>query len=126
MVVAKEDNRIICTAFCNGKKHDFKLLSESDIHIESSISVLVDSGYQGLQKSHEKTSLPKKKSKHSPLSKEDKRDNRELASKRAQNEHVIGRIKRFKIIQCRYRNRRRRFGLRFNLLAGIHNFELEK
>ena len=102
------------------------MFSDSDIHIESSISVLVDSGYQGLQKLHKKTSLPKKKSKHSPLSKENKRDNRELASKRARNEHVIGRIKRFKIIQCRYRNRRRRFGLRFNLLAGIHNFELEK
>ena len=25
----------------------------------------------------------------------------------------------------RYRNRRKRFGLRFNLIAGIHNYEIE-
>ncbi|HEV8052481.1 MAG TPA: IS5/IS1182 family transposase, partial [Parachlamydiaceae bacterium] len=29
--------------------------------------------------------------------------------------------KRFKIISDRYRNRRKRFGLRFILIAGIHN-----
>jgi hypothetical protein len=38
---------------------------------------------------------------------------------------VIGSLKRFKIISDRYRNRRKRFGLRFNLIAGIHNLELE-
>jgi hypothetical protein len=33
-------------------------------------------------------------------------------------------VKRFRILSERYRNRRKRFGLRFNLIAGIHNFEL--
>ncbi|OQX03025.1 MAG: IS5 family transposase, partial [Desulfobacteraceae bacterium IS3] len=40
-------------------------------------------------------------------------------------EHVIGKLKIFKILSDRYRNRRRRFGLRFNLVAGIYNFELK-
>jgi hypothetical protein len=69
--------------------------------------------------------LPKKKTKKHPLTKEDRRNNRILASKRVLNENVIGVIKRFKIIADRYRNRRRRFGLRFNLIAGIYNFELK-
>ncbi|MDR0492547.1 MAG: IS5/IS1182 family transposase, partial [Nitrososphaerota archaeon] len=30
---------------------------------------------------------------------------------------------RFKIVSDRYRNRRKRFGLRFNLICGICNFE---
>ncbi|MGL4824740.1 MAG: IS5/IS1182 family transposase, partial [Alphaproteobacteria bacterium] len=30
----------------------------------------------------------------------------------------------FKIISDRYRNRRRRFALRFNLIAGIYNWEI--
>ena len=34
---------------------------------------------------------------------------------------MIGSLKRFKIISDRYRNRRKRFGLRFNLIAGIAN-----
>lgn len=42
------------------------------------------------------------------------------------NENVIGMIKRFKIISDRYRNRRKRFGLRFNLIAAVYNMELGK
>ena len=84
----------------------------------------VDSGYQGAQHDHAKTSLPIKKKKGQALASEAKQVNQQRASERALNEHVIGRLKRFKIISCRYRNRRRRFTLRFNLIAGIHNFEL--
>ena len=35
----------------------------------------------------------------------------------------MGFLKRFKIIADKYRNRRRRFGLRFNLIAAIYNME---
>jgi hypothetical protein len=40
-------------------------------------------------------------------------------------ENVIATLKRFKIIADRYRNRRRRFGLRFFLIAAIYNKELK-
>ncbi|HEY2811248.1 MAG TPA: IS5/IS1182 family transposase, partial [Rhabdochlamydiaceae bacterium] len=40
--------------------------------------------------------------------------------------NVIGSLKRFKILSDRYRNRRKRFTLRFNLIAGIYNLELAK
>lgn len=33
-------------------------------------------------------------------------------------------MKRFKILSDRYRNRRKRFGLRLNPIAGIYNYEL--
>jgi len=69
--------------------------------------------------------LPKKNRKKHPLTKEDKQKNRALSSDRVLNENVIGVLKRFKIIADRYRNRRKRFGLRFNLIAGIYNFELQ-
>lgn len=61
-----------------------------------------------------------------PLTKEDKQKNRWISSQRALNENVIGKIKRFKILSDRYRNRRKRFGLRFNLIAAIYNLELEE
>ena len=59
-----------------------------------------------------------------PLTKEEKKNNRQLASARVLNENVIGALKRFKIISDRYRNRRKRFALRFNLIAGIYNLQL--
>ena len=37
---------------------------------------------------------------------------------------VIRVLKRFHILADRYRNRRKRFGLRFNLIASIYNQEL--
>ena len=86
--------------------------------------MLTDTGYQGLQKIHSNSQLPKKKNKKRPLTKEDKQSNRKLSSLRVLNENVIGILKRFKIIEDKYRNRRKRFGLRFNLIAGIYNYEL--
>jgi DDE superfamily endonuclease len=85
---------------------------------------LTDSGYQGLQKLHLKTKMPKKRSKKIPLTKKDKQNNQVLSRERVVNENVIGVLKRFKIIADRYRNRRKRFALRFNLIAGIYNWEL--
>jgi len=101
------------------------LFKESGVRIHPNTKSLTDTGYQGIQKLHLKAELPKKKSKKEPFTKEDKKNNRALSSERVLNEHVIGMVKRFKIIADRYRNRRKRFGLRFNLIAGIYNFEIE-
>jgi hypothetical protein len=92
--------------------------------IHPDINVITDTGYQGLQKIHAKSELPKKKSKKNPLTKQDKRNNQKLASTRVLNENVIGMLKRFKIIADKYRNQRKRFSLRFNLISGLYNWEL--
>ena len=123
-MVDKKSKKVVCTAFSKGRKHDFRLYKDSRTYINPKTLVLTDSGYQGLQKIHTNTKMPKKKSKKNPLTKEDKARNRKLSSERVLNENVNGMLKRFKIIADRYRNRRRRFRLRFNLIAGIYNFEL--
>ncbi len=122
----KKTKAIICTAFSNGKRHDFRLFKESKTRIHPNIKAITDTGYQGIQKVHCKSELPKKRSKRNPLMKEDRKKNRELATERSVNENVIGMVKRFKIIADKYRNRRKRFGLRFNLIAGIYNLEITK
>ena len=83
-----------------------------------------DTGYQGIQKIHQNSNIPFKRKRNTTLSKEEKLHNHRLAGKRIFVEHVIGRLKRFKVISERYRNRRRRFGLRFNLIAGVYNYEI--
>jgi hypothetical protein len=123
-VVDKKTKQVICTAFAQGKRHDFRLFKESKTHINPDIKVITDTGYQGIQKLHNKSESPKKKTKKNPLTKEDKQKNQALASERVVNENVIGMIKRFKIISDQYRNRRKRFCLRFNLISGIYNIEL--
>ncbi len=86
--------------------------------------VLADLGYLGLERLHAHSFLPAKTSKYHPLTREEKRANRTLARLRLHIERVIGRLKVFRILAERYRGRRKRFGLRFNLISGIHNVEL--
>jgi len=124
VVVNRLTAEIVCIYTGDGKKHDFRLLRESSIAVNPQLVVVVDSAYHGLQKLHRNTELPKKRNKKNPLTKADKIRNQQIASKRSLNENVIGMLKRFRIILERYRNRRRRFNLRFNLIAGIYNFEL--
>ncbi len=124
MVVAKPSGRIICTAFGPGRRHDFRLFKRSRLRIHPSVKATTDTGFLGIAKLHANSRQPKKRSKKHPLTKEDKRFNRAVSRERILNEHVIGALKRFRIISDRYRNRRKRFGLRFNLIAGIYNHDL--
>lgn len=88
---------MICTNFSNGKRHDFRLFKESKVHIHLDIKSLTDTGYQGIYKLHQNSAIPKKKTRKNPLTKEDRQNNRALASERVLNENVIGMLKRFKI-----------------------------
>lgn len=117
---------MICTFYGRGTKHDFALFKESDLSLNEVLELLADSGYQGLQKLHENSQTPKKKPKKGKLTKEEKAGNRELSRRRVIVENVIRSLKIFRILSERYRNRRKRFGLRFNLIAGIYNFEIIK
>jgi hypothetical protein len=101
------------------------LFKKSKTHVNIDAKIITDSGYLGIKKMHSNSDLPKKRSKKNPLTKEDKKTNQELSRKRVLNENVIGSLKKFAIISDKYRNRRKRFGLRFNLIAAIYNFELD-
>lgn len=101
-----------------------RVLKESKTEIHEKIQVEADTGFVGIAQIHKNSVLPKKRSKKNPLTKEDKKRNKEISSSRVKNEHAIGFVKRFKIVKERYRNRRKRFGLRFNLIAAICNSEL--
>jgi hypothetical protein len=125
VIIHQQTRQIIATAFANGSTHDFRLFKESKTVITHQVLCLADAGYQGLADLHANSRTPKKKSKHHPLTIEQKAANRELARQRIYVEHVIGKVKVFRILSERYRNRRKRFGLRFNLIASLYNLELK-
>ena len=102
------------------------MFKDSKVHWVKETTCFVDSGYTGIGKIHKGSKLPKKRKRKSKLTQEEKKENREISSLRVSNEHAIGFVKRFKILSEKYRNRRKRFCLRFNLIAGICNYELAK
>jgi len=126
VVVNGRTQQVICTAHGRGPTHDFALYQQSKLEPHESLEVLADSGYQGLGKLHEKSKTPQKKPHKAELTNEQKQSNRELARRRVVVEHVIRSLKIFRILAERYRNRRQRFSLRFNLIAGLYNYELSR
>ena len=125
MLIERAGGRILATAFCAGKVHDFALFKQSRTALLPQTECLADSGYLGLGKRHANSRLPYKKSKLHPLTEEQKAENRLLSKERFVVEHVIRSLKIFRILAERYRNRRKRFGLRFNLIAALYNQELD-
>ena len=97
------------------------MLKNSEIHIEQTIKILADSGFQGIHKIHAESKIPHKNTKTKKLTKEQKQENRKLARERIVVEHVNRAMKIFLILKYPYRNKQKRFGLRVNLLAGIYN-----
>ena len=119
LVINQETREIICTAFGPGHCHDFNLFKKSKIRFHSETNSLQDSGYQGIKDYHPNSYIPRKKPKNGKLYRIEKDYNRVLAQERIVVEHVNRSLKIFKILSSRYRNRRRRYGLRCNLLSAI-------
>src|SRR6476469_4446678 len=119
-----KSTEIICTAFSNGKMHDFSLFKKSKVRMNKEVELLGDKGYQGIKKIHNNSRIPIKRPKNKELSQAEKVLNRQLARERIIIENIHRSLNIFRILSSRYRNRRRRFGLRFNLIAGIYNYEL--
>jgi hypothetical protein len=126
LVIDAASERILCTFFGKGRQHDFKLFQASGLHFHADTQSLQDKGYQGIQKLHDNCELPKKKPKGGQLTRADKVYNRALARRRIGIEHVNRRLKIFRILAGCYRNRRRRYGLRCNLIAAVYNLELSQ
>ena len=123
LVIDAATEQVICTFFGTGRRHDFKLFNASGVHFHPLTESLQDKGYQGMQKLHVRCRLPKKKPRGGHLTPAEKAFNRQLARERVGIEHINRRLKIFRILAGQYRNRRRRFGLRCNLIAALYNFE---
>jgi hypothetical protein len=107
-----------------GRKHDFRMFKQSGVHVYRDVCMEADSGYQGIKKYHTNSSLPYKHIRNKALTKEQQQHNHTLSAARVHVEHTIRRLKVFRILSERYRNRRKRFALRVHLIAGICNYQL--
>lgn len=119
---------MLCTAVGKGREHDFNLFKRSQVRFKPKTKARADRGYQGIQHQHSNSQTPIRKlakKTNKTLSSQQKAYNREWASKRMAIEHIVGKLKVFRILSERYRNRRRRFGRRLNLIAALYNLDLD-
>ena len=122
MVVHQSSQQILSISIGFGSQHDISLARDNVRNLLISSHCFADLAYFGLKEIGGRLFTPFKKPKGRMLEPIQKDINREISRRRIVVEHVIGRLKRFRIVSERYRNRRRRYGLRMNLIAGILNW----
>ena len=124
ILINGQSGEVICVHEAKGAVHDFELFKRSGLRINPDILLVADKGYQGICGLHAFSVIPFKKPHKGKLSDLQRRFNRNLSKYRIFIEHVNRAIKRFKILQYRYRNKQRKHLLRISLICGIYNFEL--
>ena len=116
--------QIVSIQIEDGRKHDLtiarKYLKEMVIYP----CIMADLAYKGFHQIKSKLLIPIKKPKNLSLPQIAKQINQEISRRRITIEHINGKLKHFRILTERYRNRRKRFGLRMNLIAGMVNWML--
>lgn len=105
-----------------GRKHDFEVYKGEKPPPRSS-RVYADSGYQGLDKKHKQTEIPFKKPPKGSLNREEKEYNRALSSFRVKIENKIRELKIFNILSLPFRNFRKGYGIKMNIIAGFVNLK---
>lgn len=127
VVTDRKRNILVITKQKSGRRHDKRLADKNDVFemIPKEIPVFTDTGFQGEQKTHANICMPKKKSKGTPLTYDEKEMNKLISSYRVVVEHAIGGIKRLGCINEKLRNRKAFIDDTFILLsAGLWNYHL--
>lgn len=120
-------NGIIFDTFgpVEGKRHDFRIFQDSptDKIIPLDVGFEVDRGYQGIEKVVPKRTCyqPAKASRGHPLTEFQKMVNQLINGSRVIAEHVISRLKKFRILKEIFRNNLMKYPKIFKQIAGIVN-----
>lgn len=116
--------KLIKVVRCNvGTIHDFQMYKTKNFEISKKIKILVDLGFQGIQKEYVNSVLPHKKTKLKPLTDAQKAENKQQALKRVIVEHINRECKIFRICSSRYRGKHQNYQDDWMIVTGIVNLK---
>ena len=99
---------VLLTPSFEGRIHDKQIADTVGYTVPSGSDLYQDSGFQGWTRPGINIIQPKKKPKGGELTPEEKERNRHISSIRIQIEHVISGVKRYRIVQDKLRNWKKR------------------
>jgi hypothetical protein len=110
---------------CEGKKHDKKAAEQAGYQLPAGSTLYQDTGFQGFTLVGVMIIQPKKKPRGQELTEEEKENNRAISKIRIRIEHVIGGVKRYRIVKDKIRNWKENFRDKvMETCCGLHNFRL--
>lgn len=128
---SKTDEKILFLSYCFvGKCHDYGMLKEDFPPGKGwfkKFTVRVDSGYTGIGKDYDigQLFLPAKRYSNRPLTDEQALVNRKMSRQRVVVEHIIGRLKRYRVLSDRLRMHDfEKYDDILEVCAGLWNFYL--
>ena len=129
MQVVSTRNKKLVLYLCRhvpGRVSDLVLLRATGVmrRIPEGVVVRVDKGYEGLEEEYPevKVQKPKKARRGHPLTVLEKILNRAMSTLRIAVEHVIGHLKKYRLLAGIYRGRPERYDESALVIAGLHNY----
>lgn len=116
-----------CSSTVPAKCHDKKVAERARLRLPEKIHLLGDSGFEGLEAGAAGVVTPWKRRRRRALHWRHRRFNRLLATNRIPVEHTLASVKRLRILQDEFRNRRP--GMVDQVMAigcTLHNFRCER
>jgi hypothetical protein len=108
-----------------GRRHDKAIADQEDISYPDEVDLYQDTGFQGYAPDGVTINQPSKKPRGKDLTPEQKAENTLLSRIRIAIEHIIGGIKRCRIVKDVFRNTKDLFDdLVMELACGLHNFRV--
>ena len=127
LIIAIEERRVryLSHTFA-GRIHDKRICDEENYTFPAGCVLFKDTGFQGFEPEDVCTYQPKKKPRNQELNAEEKAENQMISSIRILVEHVIGSVKRCRIVHDVLRNTKAHFDdLVMEIACGLHNFRTE-
>lgn len=126
IVVNNKKKILVLTPTKHGRVHDKKMSDKFSVitTIPNEVSILVDTGFQGIQKQHPNVFMPKKRSKNYMFTELDRQWNRLISSTRIVVEHAIAGVKRYKVAADIFRNKNGLDDIFMEISAGLWNYHL--
>ncbi|MGH2623070.1 MAG: transposase family protein [Sphingobacterium sp.] len=109
-----------------GKRHDYRIYKKNHPVLPPDVLSLYDLGFLGVEKEfpEQLSSLPIRKEKGFELIKEEKEYNKIHSAKRIVIEHVIAKLKKYRIMNDVFRNRLRKYDSISDMVSGLINYRI--
>jgi hypothetical protein len=107
-----------------GRKHDYNVYKKNHPKLPKDVVNMFDLGFLGVKDDfpQQLSSLPFKKEKDCELTVQQKEYNREHSRRRIAIEHVICRIKKYRIMNDIFRNRLKKYDKVSDIVSGLVNY----
>lgn len=127
MLLGSEPGRVVfLSATYAGSVHDKAIADEQGWQFPSGIILHQDLGFQGYAPDGVIVQMPRKKPRARELTEKQKQENKQMAAVRVKVEHIIGRVKIYRMVKDRIRMYKQGIkDLVMEIACALNNFKLD-